>query len=669
MTSLKINISNQIRQTKLPKNKPLLPLFEAVTNSLQAISERGGGHGSVEVILQREKLLPGVPDRRIQNVIIRDDGIGFTDENMDSFNTSFSDLKLRQGGKGIGRFSWLVVFERAEISSTFVDKSGLIRRSFTFHSNYDPDGVSAKPTTGRGPGTEVRLIGLSESYRKRAPSALDDIALALCEHFLLHFVQQTAVRITLRDEDDPASQIILGDYFASHFSDATQHEFEIDDRKFQLAGLRVKATPSARHRLIFCADGREVKKETLARALPNLPRPLVGSNDERFTYTGVIYGDYLDERVNSARTDFEIEDPGDDDGLFTGGNDISLDDIRAAAIDKVRSDLAPFLEEIRRAKDEAVVAYIQEEAPHYRVLMSERGAAVEQIRPNATKTEIELALHEVLYRKEVELKKLGARVILEADKIEDYETYANELQRFIEGENQVGLAALGKYVAHRKIMLTLLERALSKAPADKKYPLEEAVHNLVFPMRSTNEEILYSQQNLWLLDERLSYYSYISSDKPLSQSEVIESDSKKRPDIALFDRRFVFGEGQGPISSVVLIEFKRPMRDDYAREDPIDQVVEVIGQIRKGAFLDGNGRPVSIANKDVPCFAYLVCDLTQSLRAKLEKLDYYEHPDGQGFFDFHKGMRAYIEVISYNKLLSDAKKRNRVLFDRLNFPA
>lgn len=30
--------------------------------------------------------------------------------------------------------------------------------------------------------------------------------------------------------------------------------------------------------------------------------------------------------------------------------------------------------------------------------------------------------------------------------------------------------------------------------------------------------------------------------------------------------------------------------------------------------------------------------------------------------------KAYVEIISYNKLMIDAKKRNRILFDKLYLP-
>jgi hypothetical protein len=36
---LKSNLRGQVRQTKLPESKPLLPLFEAVINAFQAIQD------------------------------------------------------------------------------------------------------------------------------------------------------------------------------------------------------------------------------------------------------------------------------------------------------------------------------------------------------------------------------------------------------------------------------------------------------------------------------------------------------------------------------------------------------------------------------------------------------------------------------------------------------
>ena len=42
--------------------------------------------------------------------------------------------------------------------------------------------------------------------------------------------------------------------------------------------------------------------------------------------------------------------------------------------------------------------------------------------------------------------------------------------------------------------------------------------------------------------------------------------------------------------------------------------------------------------------------------------------DNLGYFGYNQGRYAYIEVISYNKMLADAKKRHDVFFDKLFAP-
>jgi hypothetical protein len=145
---LRTNIRNLVRQTQLPKWKPLLPLFEAVMNSFQAIRDarRKQGTGRIRIIVERETaLLPDEP-APVRSFTIIDDGIGLNDINIDSFNESYSEHKLSLGGKGLGRFTWLKAFERVEIGSTFAEadaKDHLLHRSFIFDENYEPDNGEA----------------------------------------------------------------------------------------------------------------------------------------------------------------------------------------------------------------------------------------------------------------------------------------------------------------------------------------------------------------------------------------------------------------------------------------------------------------------------------------------------------------------------------------------
>ena len=128
--SIKIDLANQVRQTALPKWKPLLPLFEAVINSFQAIKDANlpaSTSGRVTIEVERERALFDEENAPIIGFSIVDDGIGLDDYNFDLFNTAFSSKKEAIGGKGLGRFTWLKAFNLVHIRSVFLDETALIR--------------------------------------------------------------------------------------------------------------------------------------------------------------------------------------------------------------------------------------------------------------------------------------------------------------------------------------------------------------------------------------------------------------------------------------------------------------------------------------------------------------------------------------------------------------
>jgi hypothetical protein len=50
----------------------------------------------------------------------------------------------------------------------------------------------------------------------------------------------------------------------------------------------------------------------------------------------------------------------------------------------------------------------------------------------------------------------------------------------------------------------------------------------------------------------------------------------------------------------------------------------------------------------------------------MKDLDALITPDNQGYYGFHKTYGVYYELIDYAKMLQDAKKRNRIFFEKLN---
>jgi hypothetical protein len=108
------------------------------------------------------------------------------------------------------------------------------------------------------------------------------------------------------------------------------------------------------------------------------------------------------------------------------------------------------------------------------------------------------------------------------------------------------------------------------------------------------------------------------------------------------------------------------MRRGTGDDNPLRQVFEQIQLIRGAQFKGENGRPLSVATDKIPAFAYFVCDITPSMQAELKMSHALPTPYGRSCDGYRRAFAIYFEVIDYGRLLSDAKRRNRVFFERLN---
>jgi hypothetical protein len=137
------SLSGRLKNTKLAKSRALLPLFEAVVNAIQAVDDAPGrdlGSGSIEVrVIRRSQALfefdpitLPTPAEPIMSFVVKDNGVGFDDRNMESFRTLDSEYKSAKGCRGVGRFLWLKAFKRVEVISRYLDDEKALReRDFT----------------------------------------------------------------------------------------------------------------------------------------------------------------------------------------------------------------------------------------------------------------------------------------------------------------------------------------------------------------------------------------------------------------------------------------------------------------------------------------------------------------------------------------------------------
>lgn len=668
------SLSGQVRQTY----QSLLPVFEAIMNAYQAIQEAAPADPRIIVNIHRESSLEFIEKPKVAGFTVTDNGIGFHDENMDSFNTAYSEYKLARGGKGLGRLIWLKAFEQANIDSIFHDDIAHInvRRTIAFHERYSPDAVEAEATERADTGTQLTLSGFREPWKSETPVELEQIARRICEHFVLILMRPDCPAIELRDGKEMVSVNRI--FEATFKAQSTVHPFEILGETFEVIGFRLDEPRSSRHRIIYCADDRAVVTEPLDKYIPNLKGRLVDEEGNSFVYLAVVTGAYLNARVNPVRTDFLEEPEAVPDEVAEDGSEqpsqgalfadeIRRADIRDEAVKFVQQDLSSILDDINTNKLKRIEAYVQSDAPHYRILLKRSGEFIDRMPVEGSKAELEGALHRELHLREIELKREGNKILLEAAKLTEYDDYRDRLTEFLTSNNELGIAALSQYVMHRRIILDLFKKAITADQKDQKYPLEKVLHHIVFPMRGSSDDVLFRQQNLWILDERLNYHSFVGSDVRLDKIEELGTDSRLRPDLVIFDREFPLADGPQPIGSLTIVEFKRPMRDDYSDdENPLKQVVKTVQSIRAGTYIGNDTRPVKVASKDIPTNCYIVCDITPKLRDQLTDWGATATPDGQGFYGYHANHGMYYEVMDYDTVLANAESRNRMLFDRLN---
>ena len=680
---METNLQGRLRNTPLPVSHALLPLFEAVVNAIHSVDEAHKTDPerrkiSLEVVrAPQSPVLNDSADFKkiaslspVQGFVVTDNGVGFTDQNLKSFETLDSDFKASIGCRGVGRLLWLKAFERAEISSAYANGNGeLYLRTFSFNP---ASGTHNFTNDLKAPGddalTSVRLEGFKKWYSDRAPRSAQKLAVSLLEHCLWYFVRPGgAPHIEIVDDTE---RLHLDDVYDTYMCrSASTETLKVRDQDFSLTHVKLKANSGKQHQIAWCAAGRLVKEESITGKVPGLHGRLQDGAEE-FTYSCYVSSPYLDERVRSERFAFDINEVNDD--LFADV-DLSLREIRTAVLDSVAHHLSEHLEENRNAGRERVERFVTNRAPRYRPVLGRMQTETFDVDPTISDRDLDLLLHRQLADFEAVLLTDGHELM----KVDDSETandYEIRLSSYLDRANELKNSDLVNYVFHRKVILDLLQKAIQRG-ADGKYAREDVVHELIMPMRKTSNEVKTDSSNLWLIDERLAFHTYLASDKPLSSMPITASKSSKEPDICVlnvYDEPLLVAEGQSlPLASIVILEIKRPMRDDAAAgesKDPVEQALGYLKRIRDGGAMTPQGRLIP-GSQSIPGFCYVLCDLTPSIKERCLMLTLRETSDFMGYFGFNPNYNAYIEVISFDRLLNGARERNRAFFDHLGLPA
>lgn len=675
------NLEGRIRNTTLPKKHGMIPLFEAVVNSIHAIEERFAdtarnlSEGKIEIIVERDSQgeldVAGkkLASPRIHSFEIRDNGVGFTDANWTSFNLLDSTHKIAKGCRGIGRLMWLKAFNYVSVTSNYVENDRSLTREFTFTSNPGVVGGEAVPrASGASQETSVRLIDFSKSFAEAVYKTTPTIARALLEHCLWYFVREGGVPSLVLV--DGSESVDLNELFEEHMhAEALPTTFDVKGTVFEATHVKFRTSIGKRHVVSYCAGGRLVMEETP----PNIPGLTGNISDDRgsFTYACYLTSEFLDAKVFEQRIGFDIEE--EVEGLFAE-QEITLKDIRTEVGKEILAFLGDSLSENKQAGAARLQDFISTKAPHYQPILAHVPDAELNIDPEATDRELDLLLHKHRYAIEEDIRASGHSV-LQPKSEETADAYKERVKAYVERVQDVKQSDLAAYVMHRRVILDLLREALNRRN-DGSFVPENVVHELIAPLRSTSEDIEFGMNNLWLVDERLSFHSeYLGSDKSLMSSGITSSSDRVRPDILslnAYENPHLFSDrASAPQAAITVVEIKRPMRNDYSDgedKNPIQQALGYLKRLREGQVTTRQGRPIANADR-LPGYVYVLADLTTKLKEQCNYASLTESADGLRYFGFNPNYNAYIEVIDFEGLVDMAYQRNIAFFDRLGLPA
>lgn len=634
------------------------PLFEAISNSIHSTQTKFGDavqeQGRVIVTIATNRKKEGVW------VSVEDNGLGLDERNWEAFTTTDTDNKLSIGGKGVGRLLWLDCFERISISSVYRASDGFVRRTFGFKLANDEQitgygEVSAADADATS--FHVRFEGLRDNgYLAKFPGRGSFVF----QHFTSHFLP------TFIGGRSPSVEVYVGDESRLYPADIDKIVYRknppipLETEEYGVLFLTLmecdkvaSADLKGSHFVHFIAHDRTVHSQCIDG---KLGLKYFGKNADR-VFHAVLVGKFLDDHVNQERTAFMFEDA----VLERIVNEVCSEKIRAF----LAEPLALLSGEQREIIDAITQTYPSVAFGDTNELQAK--LPLGELSSDAIYGHLSRERFRRDQRQAEKILSVLARLKDGSITVASFTAAITDASKAIEEAEQRSLA---EYIIRRKVVLDFIEILLQKVrddTRDSSYQREDVLHSFICPLRvntlddGTKRVVPAASHDLWIVDERLTFAQYFSSDEEFSNlSAAIESDD--RPDILIFDYVHGLRQVEEP-SKVLLVEFKRPGRTNYADdENPQLQVERYVRRLQAGTMRDVKGRPIKLDDRMV-FYCFIVADIV----GKLDEWTYswQRTADGRGrVYQPRDGFRGSIELMGWDALIEDARGRNQAFFDR-----
>lgn len=589
---------------KLPSNLRITSILaEAITNSIQAHATE------IEVYFDTIPIELLDQKRNVKGLVIIDNGDGFTDKNIDSFNHYLSDYKEALGCKGIGRFTYLTMCDKVKIKS--FNNSNNVEFIFdTDTEQISPTKIINQPVSKK---TKIEFINVRD---KEVASDLKNEEKELTNHFLSIFKflvddgKNLLIKLFIDKEHKATIEAkehgsgFIDEEFFVKVNDDKEEKFVVS---YKQKGKSIKG--------FYCADKRSVKRDSLRLTIST-------QKDKGLLF--FVSSDFLDKQVNDERTDFNIKDK--NNTLM----DASLD------WDTINRKLFVNIDEICK----------------------KNGIDIEEKIKHNQKESLKTAPYLASYIQRSQNKATSAEIIKEAkenfNKDKDYIRDLRNKKNFDYEERLYisNQAELAEYIFDREKIILDIKSDIENPNQNTN---ETIIHNKIMKTKTNNDNYrAYKNNNLWLFDERFMIYNYVHSDKTINKIlGLSDSNKNTRPDICIFTK------SENDVKEIILIELKGSDATGEKNSSGLNELNKYTRKIKD--HFEANGEEVMI-------WSYLITTLNKETRQELTdtagiKKTYTTK--GEMFYLYNEALNAITHILTLDTMIEDAMSRNQLFLDIL----
>lgn len=684
----------------------LQPIFEAITNALESITilkrENPDSRAKIAIELHYTKTLFSDEDGNgeFDRIIIRDNGVGFDDENFGRVYI-YKDNRKGFNNRGSGRLQYLHYFEKTKISSTYKFNNDFFQRNFilskspqyiAIENNAIIYYIGTLPSEVKSLETSVVFSGILDDKDKTYYESLQvqDLKEIILNRYMMTLCSQRnnlpeikiekyhnselkdAEVITIDDIPELDKEESINIYYSKISQDLKRIEKDYSRVEvFTLSAYKISSEKLKCNSIKVTSKSEVV--DTIKIKLDNL------KNDDSIEgkrYLFFISSSYIDELDSDVRGDditFLTKTEFKRNAKETGYSDdkILMDDLEESVNDKISS----MYDEIRQ-KAEDKIAEIEKLKNMF--LLNEETIKELKISINDSSEKILEKIYtadaKVIAGQDAEIKSIIESLdnLNPTDKDNYQESFDRLVSELVQNIPLQDRTTLSRYVARRKLVLDLYDKVLNNRLStqnDGSRNNDEALlHNLIFRQKSENP----GDSDLWIINEDFIYFKGCSEQKLCDieidglklfkevfndkEEEYLkslgENRETKRPDVLLFP-----DEGK-----CIIIEFKNPSENVGFHLGQINRYSSLIRNFTNDIFqintfygyLIGEG----INNQEVQAFD---SDYIPSYQ-----FDYLYRPAKRVIGEYGRTDGSlYTEILSYRTLQKKAMKRNEIFIKKI----